>query len=142
MPTIIETVFSKAGMTDVFKAPSRLAAIPYDGLLTFEITATTSTADDGVLVTIKLPDGSVPILSQQVPAGWFTEEVSQPKGTQPDASNWIWKGHNIVFHNDTEMLLTFPAVTGGHFDVDMVIKGDTSKEPPDRDWAIRATLVS
>jgi len=102
--------------TDILKAPSRLAAIPYNGVLTFEISAHVCTATNHVDLTIQLPDGDVPVDGQIVPENGY------------DASNW-------VLHNATMLVYSFEANQGGHFLISMQETGNCP-------YIVRATLAS
>ena len=55
--------------TDVLAAPSRLSAIPYDGVMVIEMQAQMSDGTNEFAVTIQLPDGSTPIESMVIPDG-------------------------------------------------------------------------
>lgn len=66
---IIESFFLAATDADLLAAPSRLAAIPYNGTLTLEFSSNLNDATNSWAVTIQLPDGSTPLEAQRITAG-------------------------------------------------------------------------
>ena len=101
MPSAIKEVFQlTADDTDLLAAPSRLAAIPYNGYLTVEVSATECNATNNFAITINKPDGSQPIEGQLVPANGFTTSDN-------------------VMHDDTKLMFRFSANQGGHFGIEM-----------------------
>lgn len=115
MNPITETFLISATNNDVLEAPSRLAAIPYNGTLTLEMAATVCTSTNNMAVTIQLPSGEVPMDGQVVPANGYDTT-------------------NEVLHNDSETVFTFPASQGGHFTIDVVEQGTAT-------LILRATLT-
>ncbi len=80
---------------------TRLSAIPYGGAnLTVLALANLNNATNNYKMTIQLPDGSVPVDSQDVLAG---QEVEGALGGQLDSR--------------LMMQFTFPAPQGGHFTI-------------------------
>ena len=94
MALIIETGLITAAKTDLLAAPSRLAAIPYNGNLQFEISSSACTATSYAQLTIQLPDGEVPIDNQIIPASG-------------EGTGVLW--------TETAFKFAFPAFQGGHF---------------------------
>ncbi len=82
---------------------TRLNAIPYGGLLTFEFQSDLADATNNFKVTIQLPSGDVPVDSQIVPA-----------------SNPALGG---VLDERTLLRMSFPATQGGHFNVSLTETG-------------------
>lgn len=66
---IVEAYQLTATNTDVLAAPSRMAAIPYDGQLILEFQADVSDASNYWEVTIQLPDGSTPLDAVRISEG-------------------------------------------------------------------------
>lgn len=81
--------------TDILAAPSRLAAIPQDGVMTIEASSTDcDTANNGVL-TLQLPDGFIPFENLLVPQNGFSTA-------------------DTVIHDDTAFQVAFEVEQGGH----------------------------
>jgi hypothetical protein len=102
----------EATNTDVLKAPSRLAAIPYNGTLILEMQAQQSDGTNQFTVTVQLPDGSTPI-----------ENMIIPDGATDGALN-----------ADDKYTIAVPATAGGHILVSAT-EGGTAV------MMIRATLM-
>lgn len=68
MISILEIQIISATNTDVLSV-GRLNAIPYNGILTLDFLSDLGTAAANYSLTVQLPNGDVPIDSQQVPAG-------------------------------------------------------------------------
>jgi len=85
---------------------TRLNAIPYNGLLTVQVSANLANATNNYSLTIQLPNGDVPVDSQIVSAG---AEVEGALGGQLDER--------------TLMQFTFPASQGGHFTISLTETG-------------------
>jgi len=66
---IVESYLLTATDTDILAAPSRLAAIPYNGQLVMEFQASDNDGTNGYDLTIQLPDGSTPLDGVDVPKG-------------------------------------------------------------------------
>lgn len=66
---IVESFQLAATNTDVLVAPSRLAAIPYSGMLVVEMQASINEVANHWEVTIQLPNGDVPMDGFIVPEG-------------------------------------------------------------------------
>lgn len=101
---IKETYAITADDTDVLAAPSRLAAIPFNGVLTLEVSATVSNASNNAKLTIERPDGEVPVSDQLLPANGY------------DTSN-------DLINEETKMAFKFDASQGGHFRVALDVTG-------------------
>lgn len=116
MATIIETGVITASDNDVLDAPSRLSSLPFGGMLTLEISASAAATANHCDLTVELPDGSLPIEGQIIPAG-------ATAGALDDR---------------TEMVLQFPVASqlvGGHVLMVLTVTGTCTVT-----W--RATLVS
>ncbi len=85
---------------------TRLTAIPYGGTLSLQFMANLNNATNNYKLTILLPDGSVPVDSQDVLAG---QEVEGALGGQIDSR--------------LGMMFSFPATQGGHFTVSLTETG-------------------
>ncbi len=89
---IVETFRLAATDLDVLAAPSRLAALPYNGTLIIEMQAQQSDGTNQFVVTIQLPDGSTPL-----------DSVIIPDGATDGAIN-----------ADDKYVVAVPATMGGH----------------------------
>lgn len=70
---IVETYRLAATNTDVLAAgTSRLASIPYAGVLHLEVQSENADGTNQFAMTVQLPDGSTPIENMIVPAGVTT----------------------------------------------------------------------
>lgn len=98
MAVIQETYAISGANTDLLAAPSRLAAIPFNGVLRLEISATVSNASNNFTLTIQLPGGANVVDAQQVPANGYSTS-------------------DEVIHRDTKMVYEFQAPQGGHFTI-------------------------
>lgn len=93
---LIKESYTLAATTvDVLAAPSRLNAIPGDGVLTLEISTTDSDVSNNVKATLQLPDGSVPFEDLTIPANGYST-----------ADN--------VLHDDTAVQVSMQVEKGGH----------------------------
>ena len=115
---IIETyqITGAGSHTDILKAPSRLAAIPYNGSLTLEFSSTNLDMANSANLVIQLPSGEVPIDQQAILANGYSET-------------------DDVIHNSTSEVYTFTATQGGHFLIDIGITGDITRV------IMKATLI-
>ena len=104
MTVIVETFRITSSNSDVLKAPSRLAAIPFGGILTLELSATKCDSTDYYKFTLQLPDGEVPIDGVHIPANGYSTDQH-------------------VLHDETLMMAQFPAYQGGHFLLDVEENG-------------------
>lgn len=95
MPIIVETYALAADNTDILAAPSRLAAMPADGTLTIEMSATEANGTNYGQVSIQLPDGSNPLDTVTLPANG----LSTADG---------------VINDDTSLNLVVEVEKGGH----------------------------
>lgn len=91
---IYESAVIVATNTDVLNG-TRLNAIPYNGILTFEVQSSLADATNSYTLTIQLPGGDVPLDSQIVP------------GNNPALGG--------VLDERTLLRMSFPATQGGHF---------------------------
>lgn len=109
---IVEAYQLTATDTDVLAAPSRLAAIPYDGQLILEFQADANDGTNYWEVTIQLPDGSTPL-----------DAVLIPEGANAGSIN-----------ADDKYTLSFPVAQGGHVTVHATETGTAVLD-------VRATLM-
>jgi len=82
---------------------TRLNAIPYNGIITFEFQASLADATNNFVLTLQLPGGEVPVDSQIVP------------GNNPALGG--------VLDDRTLLRMSFPATQGGHFAVSLTESG-------------------
>lgn len=99
---IFEQAIIVASDTDVLNG-TRLNAIPYNGLLTVQVSANLANATNNWSLTIQLPNGDVPVDSQIV------------VGTNPALDG--------VLDDRTLMMFSFPATQGGHFTISLTETG-------------------
>ncbi len=99
---ILESSLISGTNTDAL-AGGRLNSIPYAGSLTLRFLADLGNAANFWVLTIQLPDGSVPVDSQVVPAGSA--------------------GADMVLDERELLQMTFPAFQGGHFVVSLTETG-------------------
>lgn len=92
---IKETYMLAASDTDVLAAPSRLAALPGDGVMTIEVSATDCDASNYGSLTLQLPDGEVPFENLIIPANGYSTADS-------------------VLHDDTAVQVQMEVSQGGH----------------------------
>ncbi len=92
---IKETFLLATDNADVLAAPSRLAAIPANGILTVEASSTDCDATNFGLLTLQLPGGDIPF-----------ENLHIPQNGQSTA--------DAVMDSDTELLVTMGVPQGGH----------------------------
>lgn len=93
---VIKESFSlTATNNDVLSAPSRLSALPSDGLLTLEIAATDADATNYGTVTLQLPDGDIPFEDLLVPYNGYSTA-------------------DQTVHDDTELMVQMEVQQGGH----------------------------
>ncbi len=99
---IFESSLISATNVDVLST-GRLNAIPYNGALTLRFLSDLGTAAALYTLTIQLPDGSVPVDAQVVPASG--------------------SGADMVLDDRETLQFTFPASQGGHFTVSLTETG-------------------
>ncbi len=99
---IFESSLISATNTDVLST-GRLNSIPYAGTLTLRFLADLGTAAALYTLTLQLPDGSVPVDAQTVPASG--------------------SGADMVMDEREVLQFTFPAINGGHFIVSLTETG-------------------
>lgn len=95
MPTIKETYQLAASDADVLASPSRLAAIPGDGQLTIEMSATDCELTNNGQVTLLMPDGSTPFENLLIPQNGYSTADS-------------------VIHDQTALQISVTVEQGGH----------------------------
>jgi len=79
---------------DILAAPSRLAALPSNGILTIEACSTDLDSTNFGLLTLQLPDGVIPFENLHIPMGGLTADA--------------------LLDIDTKLLVTMPVQQGGH----------------------------
>ncbi len=82
---------------------TRLNAIPYNGVLTVQVSADLANATNSWALTIQLPNGDVPVDSQIV------------SGSNPSLGGTL--------DSRTLMQFSFPASQGGHFTISLTETG-------------------
>jgi len=92
---IKESFLLAADNADVLAAPSRLAAIPANGQLTIEASATDCDAINFAQLTLQLPGGDIPFENLHIPANGFSTADG-------------------VLHTDTQLSVTMLVPQGGH----------------------------
>ncbi len=102
MVPIIETFHVAATNTDLLSA-GRLNAIPYNGILRLQFLSDLGGATNFYTLTLQLPNGDVPVDSQQVPASG--------------------SGLDMVLDERELWQLTYRATQGGHFVVSLTESG-------------------
>lgn len=99
---IFESSLISATNTDVLST-GRLNSIPYAGTITLRFLADLGDATNNYVLTLQLPDGSVPVDAQTVPVSGSGTDMNM---------------------NEREVLqFTFPAINGGHFTVSLTENG-------------------
>ncbi len=98
------TGFESASAADIL-AGTRLSSIPYGGALTIQASSNANNAANNYVMTIQLPDGSVPVDGQRVTAG---DSAVVLGGTLDSRTLDQW---------------TFAATLGGHFTISFVETG-------------------
>ncbi len=99
---IFESSLISATNTDVLSA-GRLNAIPYGGQLTLRFLADLGDVTNNYVLTLQLPDGSVPVDAQTV---WASGA-----------------GTDMLIDDREVMQFTFNATQGGHFTVSLTENG-------------------
>lgn len=102
MTPITEIQVLAATNTDVLNG-TRLNSIPYAGIITFDFLADLSNATNNFSLTLQLPNGDVPVDTQQV------------LGSNPALGG--------VLDERQLMRYSFPAANGGHFVVSLTETG-------------------
>ncbi len=95
MGMIKESFLLTATDADILAAPSRLAAIPRDGILTIEVASSDCDNTNQGQLTLQLPDGIIPFEDLIIPAS---------RSAPVDA----------VMDIDTKFIVTVPVAQGGH----------------------------
>ncbi len=97
MPMIKESFLLVADNADILAAPSRLAAIPRNGILTIEASSSDLDATNFGRLTLQLPDGVIPFEDLHIGM------------SGPDAG-----GNNGIMDVDTKFMVTMTVAQGGH----------------------------
>lgn len=95
MRIIKETYLLTATTADVLEAPSRLAAIPANGVMTLELSATDCDTTNYATTTIQLPDGSNPVQDVHIPYNGVSTA-------------------DVAMKDDCELQFQFSVAKGGH----------------------------
>ncbi len=103
MGMIKESFVLSATDADILAAPSRLAAIPRNGVLTIEATASDSDATNFGQLTLQLPDGIIP----------FEDLVIGASAG----------GADNQMNLDTKFMVTMAVAQGGHVGLSYVENG-------------------
>ncbi len=98
---IVEVFRLEATNNDLLAAPSRLAALPYNGSLIMEFQAANNTLTAFFTVSIQMPNGDVPL-----------DAVRIPEGVTDGGLNM-----------DDKYVVTVPARQGGHVIIDCIETG-------------------
>ncbi len=91
---IKESFLLTATDADILAAPSRLAAIPKNGVLTVQASATQNNGTNRGVLTLQLPEGDIPFDSLNIPFSGF--------------------GADGVLDKDRQLLVTMQVMQGGH----------------------------
>ncbi len=102
MVPIVERAVIIATDTDILNG-TRLNAIPYNGILTFQVLASLADATNNFFMTIQLPNGDVPVDNQIVP------------GANPSLGG--------VLDDRQFFMMSFAAHQGGHFNISLTENG-------------------
>ncbi len=95
MGVIKESFLLVADNADILSAPSRLAAIPRNGVLTLELSATDCDPTNFGLITLQVPDGDIPFENLHIPANGFSTA-------------------DAIMHRDTALVIQLEVAQGGH----------------------------
>lgn len=99
---IFESSLISATNADILSV-GRLNSIPYAGQITLRFLADLGDATNNYVLTLQLPDGSVPVDAQTVPASGA--------------------GTDMLMDERELLQFTFPAINGGHFTVSLTENG-------------------
>jgi len=80
---------------DILAAPSRLAAIPANGVVTIEVSCTDSDGINFGELTVQLPTGDIPLQGVTIPASGLSTT-------------------DAVLDSDTQMTIVLEILKGGH----------------------------
>lgn len=92
---IKESYLLTASNTDIMAAPSRLASIPSDGVLTIEVSSTDNDGTNYGTVTLQTPSGDTPFENLVIPASGYSTADG-------------------VIHDDTAIQFQMDVQQGGH----------------------------
>ncbi len=92
---IKESFLLAASNTDVLAAPSRLAAIPRNGILTIEATATDCDPTNFGTLTLQLPDGDIPFEDLHIGASGNTADAVMNSFTQTIVKMTVGQGGHV-----------------------------------------------
>ncbi len=92
---IKESFLLAASDADVLAAPSRLAAIPRNGILSIQASTTDCDATNFGQLTLQLPEGDIPFEDLHIPANGISTA-------------------DAVLDSDTQLFVTMQVMQGGH----------------------------
>jgi len=101
---IKESYLLSATTADILEAPSRLAAIPANGVMTLEFSATDCDPSNYATLTIQLPDGSNPVNDVHIPYNGVS-------------------GSHAAMYDECELAFKFGVSKGGHLLVSVTETG-------------------
>ncbi len=93
---IKESFFLEASTADILAAPSRLNAIPRNGTLTIEMTASTLTAANQALVTLQTPDGDTPFEDLMIGFGQSSASAGLDTRTETVVKMQVAQGGHVL----------------------------------------------
>lgn len=94
MSIIMESFRLAASNSDILSAPSRLAAIPAQGVMTIQVSITHADVTNFGQITLQLPNGEIPFEDLDVPVGLRAADASMD--------------------TDLSLVFKFPVNQGGH----------------------------
>jgi len=95
MSMIKETFALVGDNADILAAPSRLAAMPADGVLTLEVSITHNDATNFGTITLQMPDGENPFTDLLIPFNGYSDTDG-------------------VIHDQTALQFSMQVEQGGH----------------------------
>ncbi len=96
MPLIKESFSLVATDADILAAPSRLAAIPGQGSLTFEVSASDADLTNFGTLTLQLPDGSIPFEDLLIPFSGSSAEQQMDSLLQLSVTMSVPQGGHVL----------------------------------------------
>ena len=96
MPLIRESFALVASDADILAAPSRLAAIPANGVLTVEISATDNDGVNFGQLTVQLPGGDIPLQLVQIPFSGSSTEGMLDSNTELVVVMQVPQGGHVI----------------------------------------------
>jgi len=96
MGTIKETFRLAASNADILAAPSRLSAIPANGVMTIEASITDADATNFGTLTLQLPGGDIPFEDLIIPIGFSTSDASMDADLQLTFTFTVGQGGHVL----------------------------------------------